>query len=56
MFRDVNGMTALHYAIQKNHAECANLLQRLAAGSDRKQPETGKRASRPQSAISRYLR
>jgi len=32
MFRAVNGMTALHYAIQKNHAECANLLQRLASG------------------------
>ena len=32
-FRDVTGMTPLHYAIQKGFNDCASLLQRHAASN-----------------------
>lgn len=33
MFRDISGMTPLHYAMHKGHTACANVLQHYTTGS-----------------------
>eukprot|EP00047_Mylnosiga_fluctuans_P022700 m.124605 g.124605 ORF g.124605 m.124605 type:complete len:1235 (-) comp9354_c0_seq1:147-3851(-) len=50
-FRDTNGMTPLHYAIQKGYTECAAVLQKMAALLSKKNSFSSD--PRPMAAVAR---
>lgn len=50
-FRDTNGMTPLHYAIQKGFNDCAAVLQKMAALASQKQKSSSD--LRPMTAVAR---
>lgn len=50
-FRDTNGMTPLHYAIQKGYTDCAAVLQKMATLATQKRQSHAE--VRPMSALTR---